>query len=34
MATFYDLDLDDGVMDAISMMGYEEPTPVQEPDTG
>jgi len=30
MATFYDLDLDDGVMDAISMMGYEEPTPVQE----
>lgn len=30
MTTFYDLNLDDRVLDAISMMGYEEPTPVQE----
>ncbi len=30
MATFYDFDLDEDVMEAITMMGYSEPTPVQE----
>ncbi len=30
MATFFDFNLDDGVMEAITMMGYTDPTPVQE----